>query len=111
MATLQLQEGILIVRLHGNLDLENHQQLRAILSDILDRSDAALVRIDLSRVTNISSSGFGALVDFSRRLPEQRSLILANLSRACSQVLSLLNLAPFFRIEESRSPASPQMAD
>ncbi|MCB1137732.1 MAG: STAS domain-containing protein [Leptospiraceae bacterium] len=88
------------IRFHGSLGLENHRELRAVLEDVLQSTEQPTVVVDLSRVLSISSSGFGALVDVAQRLQNRgRELLLTNLSDDCRQVMSLLKLDPFFRIQ------------
>ncbi|MCB1170222.1 MAG: STAS domain-containing protein [Leptospiraceae bacterium] len=99
MALVEEQESGLKIRFHGSLGLENHRELRRVLEDVLARTSRNQILVDLSRVTSISSSGFGALVDFRHRLQgSQRSLRLCNLSADCRQVLHLLNLNTIFDI-------------
>ncbi len=90
------------IRLHGELNLDNHSSLRSLLEEVLKKTNQHLVLLDLSAVQSISSSAFGALVDFTRRLQLiERTLILLHPSPDCRHVMDLLNLRPFFNVQEN----------
>lgn len=93
-------DASLKIRLHGDLSLANHGPLRSLLEDVLEKSSQTEVLADLSRVNSISSSSFGALVDFSRRLKKQnRRFLLQNPSESCRRAMNLLNLGSFLEVQ------------
>ena len=90
------------IRLRGQLNLDNHSNLRELLEEVLNRTDQPLIILDMSGVSSIASSAFGALVDFARRsFLKQRTLILDNLSPDCERVLDLLRLRPLFNVNQN----------
>lgn len=61
-------DGAIVVRLAGDLDLYNAEQVRSALAGAIDRSPSRLV-VDVAEVEFIDSTALGALVDAHRRLP------------------------------------------
>lgn len=57
--------GAIVVRLAGDLDLYNVDQVRAALAGAIDRSPSRLV-VDLAEVEFIDSTALGALIDAHR---------------------------------------------
>ena len=49
------------IRIHGELNLDNHSGLRSLLEEVLTKTKQSLILLDLSGVHAISSSAFGAL--------------------------------------------------
>jgi anti-anti-sigma factor len=86
------------LELRGILDLESTPELKSILSDCMQRS-VMLVRIDMSGMELISSSGVGALMNFHQELSKAGGrLVLERISEPCLHVLDLLRLTDFFEI-------------
>lgn len=64
------QDGVIVVHLHGPIDVSRAMELRDVLGQQIG-SPAARVLIDLSDVTLIDSSGIGILVTAHRRAAGQ----------------------------------------
>ena len=60
--------GAVVVKLAGDLDLYNTEQVRAGLANALDGSPERLV-VDLAEVDFIDSTALGALIDAHRKAP------------------------------------------
>ena len=58
--------GAVVVRLAGDLDLYNAEQVRAAIAGALDTSPTRLV-VDLSEVEFLDSTALGVLIDAHRR--------------------------------------------
>jgi anti-anti-sigma factor len=61
--------GSVVVKLAGDLDLYNTEQVRAALASAADGSPERLV-VDLAEVDFIDSTALGALIDAHRRLQD-----------------------------------------
>ncbi|MFN7552893.1 MAG: STAS domain-containing protein [Pseudomonadota bacterium] len=92
--TTESLDGLLLVRVAGEVDLSWSQSIRKAVLDALSRAPA--VGVDLSRVTYIDSSGIAALVEGfqTARGKGQRFALVA----ASPQVRAVLQLARLDRV-------------
>lgn len=65
-----------VVRLGGELDLYNVEQVRTALLDVAGKAPERLV-LDLAEVEFIDSTALGALIEARATLPNRRGLLLA----------------------------------
>lgn len=65
-----------VVRLGGELDLYNVEQVRTALLGVADKAPERLV-LDLAEVEFIDSTALGALIEARASLPNRRGLLLA----------------------------------
>lgn len=87
-----LQLDVHSVRLDASTAREMREELAMIW-----RPDVGEVRVDLSHVEFIDSSGMGALLSIHRRLPEKHSPVkLVNVRPAVQSVLELVRLHRVF---------------
>jgi anti-sigma B factor antagonist len=70
------RDGGVLVRLGGELDLYNADQIRTALLEAAKRAPARLV-LDLEQVEFIDSTVLGALIEARASLPDRRGLLLA----------------------------------
>jgi anti-sigma B factor antagonist len=70
------RDGGVLVRLGGELDLYNADQIRTALLEAAKRAPQRLV-LDLEQVEFIDSTVLGALIEARASLPERRGLLLA----------------------------------
>ena len=81
-------DGVCVVTPAGEIDLASAPRLKSSLVGLLDQGYARFV-VDLSEVRYLDSTGLGVLIAFSRRLTEDRHIVLAH---APDPVLGLLEL-------------------
>lgn len=94
------KQGVTVVTLKGEVDLENSPAARKILLRSIDAADRVLV--DLSGVTYIDSSGVASLVEalqVSKKGGTQFALAAA--SEPTRRVLELARLDKVFTMHES----------
>jgi anti-sigma B factor antagonist len=94
------KQGITIVALKGEVDLENSPAARKILLSSLDGAQRVLV--DLSEVTYIDSSGVASLVEALQASKKAGiEFALAAASEPTRRVLELARLDKVFTLHES----------
>lgn len=85
----------------GEIDLETSPILEAVLASAVERSSTD-VRVDLSEVSFLDSSGIRLLATIQPRLaPLQRRLILTNTGSAVARVLAQSGMANVFGVDMS----------
>lgn len=98
-------EEILLLTIQGRIQMEETIELRSEFQSCLE-SGAKKILIDLSGITDISSSGVGALLSLHYDLDRDlRKLALSSLSPVCVYVFDILRLMDFFTIYETTSEA------
>jgi anti-sigma B factor antagonist len=92
--TEELQQGILLLRLEGNLDMLNAGILKERMMQAVN-SDHSNIVLDLSNVGFVDSSGFGLLILINERLKSQgkNRLRIANVSRSIQQVFRISKIS------------------
>jgi len=92
--------AVMLVRVAGDVDLATSPQLR----DALDRAIASatpLVRLDMTAVTFLDSSGISVLVDTQQRLQEASArLVLHGVGDHVKRVLEISGLGSFFELSD-----------
>ncbi len=81
-------DGVCVVTPAGEIDLASAPRLKSSLVALLDEGFTRFV-LDLSEVRYLDSTGLGVLIAFSRRLADDRQVVLA---QAPAPVLGLLEL-------------------
>lgn len=111
MSMLMSRSGdVLHVFLREPLVVSNRQQLKmAVLEEIED--GARHVRVDMTGMSYIDSSGLGALVSLSRKLRERGgSLRLAHPQADVRSLLAMTRLDTLFKIEGDDDDGPPRTA-
>ncbi|GAA4903076.1 STAS domain-containing protein [Ferrimonas pelagia] len=89
------------IHLPDTFDLESVKQVRPDLDATL-LPDGGIVRLDLSNVSFIDSSGVGAIIHLFKRLrSQQRELILCGVHGQPRRILQLLRVDRAIPFEES----------
>jgi anti-sigma B factor antagonist len=93
-----IEEGVTFLGIEGEVDAATQAQLRAAADEALTDFTATL-RIDLSQVSFIDSTGISALLRIRERAQADRhTLIIDNPSARVRAVLELTGLAGTFQI-------------
>ncbi len=92
--TEELQQGTLLLRLEGNLDMLNAGILKERMMQAVS-SDHTNIVLDLTNVGFVDSSGFGLLILINERLKTQgkNRLRIANVSRSIQQVFRISKIS------------------
>ncbi|HEX9743828.1 MAG TPA: STAS domain-containing protein [bacterium] len=82
----------IILMLSGDLDVRTAPKLRNFVESVI-REGNLDIKLDLSRLSYLDSSGYGALVDANRRTKStQGNIILTNLPRWMSEFFDMVSL-------------------
>ena len=91
------ENDVLIIKVSGEIDLENSANLRQQIHAALDENIA--VSIDMSAVNYIDSSGIAVLIESKQRAGEgSKEFKILKPSEAVLSVLKLAKLISFFEI-------------
>ncbi|MCH5157619.1 MAG: anti-sigma factor antagonist [Clostridiales bacterium] len=85
-----LSHGELIIKLSGELDERTGPYVRMTLDSIIDASDFKRIRIDMSKLSFMDSTGIGVLIGRYKRLsPRGIPIILQSPNPSVDRVLGL----------------------
>ena len=94
---IENQNGVTIIHLSSEIDLDSSPSVRAQIKDSFESSSA--VHVDLSKVNYIDSSGIASLVEgmqTSKKLKKEFALV--NVSNEVMKVIKLAHLDKIFKI-------------
>lgn len=104
VAGIERQDGAVVVRLAGELDLYNAHTVRETLIGCAEESPDRLV-VDLSGVNFIDSTALGVLIEARTRMTNRRSFLLAAPGLETRRALEISGLDKHFNVHESLSDA------
>lgn len=94
--TTLLKQGVLIVRLEGELDMHSANEFRQTVDNALDSSEAKHILLNLDGVNFIDSSGLGVILGRYKRVSVFNGQILA--VSIHPQIAKIFELAGLFKI-------------
>ncbi len=94
------RDGAVVVRLQGELDLYNAQDVRVALTGAAERSPERLV-VDLGAVEFLDSTALGVLVEGRAGLADPRAFLLAAPGAETRRALSVSGLDRQLRVHDS----------
>jgi anti-sigma B factor antagonist len=97
---VQAADGVVVVRLGGELDLYNAHEVRAALTDAADSRPERVV-VDLSQVEFIDSTALGVLIEARTRLENRRAFLLAAPGAETRRALEVSGLDRHFGIHDT----------
>jgi stage II sporulation protein AA (anti-sigma F factor antagonist) len=101
-----IKQGILIVRVEGELDMHSADQFRSTVDKALDISGAKKMLLSLKGVSFIDSSGLGAILGRYKQVSIMGgSLLAANLQPQVEKILELAGLLKIIRVYNSETDA------
>lgn len=89
-----------VVRLAGELDLYNANEVREVLLDESGKGPERLV-VELSRVTFVDSTALGVLIEARAKLPNRRGFLVAGLQFETRRALQVSGLDRHFGVYDS----------
>lgn len=99
-------DGVPVVAVHGELDLEGAPALRGALIEAIDEHPGATVVVDLEGVDFIDSAGLAILTGgHERARTRDGDLVLVATGRNVMRVLELTGLTRLLEIHSSRAAA------
>ncbi|HUV06011.1 MAG TPA: STAS domain-containing protein [Armatimonadota bacterium] len=104
------QDGALLVRAHGEVDLHSAPDFEHALQAGVERGGGALI-VDLSDVAYVDSAGLSALVAAHRRLSARGAAlyVIAPPERPVARVLGITRLDTLFHVCSSLEEAIRQI--
>ncbi|NLN78159.1 MAG: STAS domain-containing protein [Armatimonadetes bacterium] len=98
-------DGLEILDAAGEIDVYTAPQFKEAINTILATGQKHLI-VDMSRITYMDSSGFGALLSATRRLrPEGGTINMVNVSPAIDRILKITRLSSVFALHDSLDEA------
>jgi anti-sigma B factor antagonist len=104
VAGVERQNGAVVVRLVGELDLYNAPAVRQSLLALCDERPARLI-VDLEQVVFIDSTALGVLIEARSRLSDGQSFVLAAPTPDTHRALRISGLDRHLVVHESVSAA------
>ena len=95
------QDGAVLVRLAGELDVYNAGLVREALVEAAERGGSRRLVVDLEEVTFVDSTVLGVLVEARTHLPDRRSFLLAAAGLEVSRALEVSGLDRHFEVHDS----------
>jgi anti-anti-sigma factor len=87
-------QGTIILTISGDLDVKTAPQLKKFIESVIKEGDINL-KLDLSRLSYLDSSGYGVLVDATRRTKAIKgSLDLSNMPPWMTEFFDMSALEP-----------------
>lgn len=105
--------GTVVVRVAGDLDAATAPLLRGALRDVIEAQGNLYLKLDLTDMAFLDSTGLSVLVEAARRLRESGGdLTLANVRGSALRVLEVTGSASLFTIvSQEAAPAHPGTQD
>ena len=110
VAGVDRQDGAVIVRLAGELDLYNTPVVRQVLLDLCEEQPGRLV-VDLEQVTFVDSTGLGVLVEARSRLRDRGALVLAAPGLEVQRALQISGLDQHIAVRDTVAAAVDSNVD
>jgi anti-sigma B factor antagonist len=104
VAGIERNDGSVVVRLAGELDLYNAHAVREALLACCDEEPERLV-VDLSAVKFIDSTALGVLIEARTRMANRRGFLLAAPGLETRRALEISGLDRHFTVHESLDEA------
>jgi anti-sigma B factor antagonist len=98
------RDGVVVVRLAGELDLYNAHVVRKELIEAAERGPERLI-VELSGVSFIDSTALGVLIEARTRLTNRRAFMLAGPGLETRRALEISGLDRHFAVHESLDKA------
>jgi anti-sigma B factor antagonist len=102
--SVERQGGACVVRLAGELDLYNADDVRRALFDACSDHPERLV-VDLDKVEFMDSTALGVLIEARTRLKNRRAFLLAAPGLETRRALEISGLDRYFALHDSVSEA------
>lgn len=90
------KQGVLIVRLDGELDMHSAGEFRKTVDDALEKSGAKHILLNLNNVSFVDSSGLGVILGRYKHVSQLGGQMLA--TKIQPQVAKIFEFSGLFRI-------------
>ena len=104
--TTLVKQGVLIVRVEGELDMHSTDQFRTTVDEALDSSGVKYILLSFKGVTFIDSSGIGVILGRYKKLSSQGGKMLAaNLQSQVKRIFEFSGLLRIIKVCASEAEA------
>jgi anti-sigma B factor antagonist len=93
-----LDDGVLSVCFAGDVTARNVPEARATLQQLLKKHDPEAVRVDMSNVSYMDSSGLAVLVELRRQMG-QKPVTIFGINPDVHGLMKIMNLHMLFNFE------------
>lgn len=101
-----LKQGVLIVRVEGELDMHSASEFRQTIDNALDNNEAKHILLNLSGVDFIDSSGLGVILGRYKRISLLRGQMLAaHIQPQVARIFELAGLLKIIKVFKSETEA------
>lgn len=105
-STFEVKKDVLIVRLTGELDHHEAEKLRSKWKDVLYKSPAKHIILNLEAVTFMDSSGIGVILGrYKEVLQLGGEMIVCSITPSIKRLFEMSGLFKIVRLEESEKYA------
>jgi len=95
----EARNGVKVVRLEGEVNHHNAQQLDDSLTEHVERGERVI--LDMANISLMTSPGLGLLIKHTERLRDPDRLVIAGLQPRVLEIFRALGLDQFFVITDS----------
>lgn len=101
-----MKQGVLVVRLEGELDVCGATELRAAVDEALDATGAKHILLNMQGVTFIDSSGLGVILGRYRHIAQLGGkLLVVHLEPQVQRIFELAGLMKILTVYQSENQA------
>ncbi|SMC58439.1 anti-sigma F factor antagonist [Sporomusa malonica] len=101
-----MKQGVLVIRLEGELDVCGANQFRAAVDKALDETGAKHILLNMQGVAFIDSSGLGVILGRYKRIDQfGGKMVIAHLEPQVQRIFELAGLMKIVTIYESEEEA------
>lgn len=102
----QLKQGVLIVRVEGEIDMHTASIFRQNVDSALDKSGSKNILLNLKGVTFIDSSGLGVILGRYKRISLQHGVMMATyIQPQVMRIFELSGLQKILRVFNTETEA------
>lgn len=108
--TTDMQSGVFIVRIEGELDLSSVNEFRQIVDQVLDNQSSKYLLMNLAKLTFIDSSGLGAILGRYKKVNLLGGKILVtNVKPQITRIFELSGLHKILAVYPTEAKALEQL--
>jgi stage II sporulation protein AA (anti-sigma F factor antagonist) len=101
-----LKQGVLIVRVEGELDMHSANEFRQTIDNALDNNEAKHILLNLEGVDFIDSSGLGVILGRYKRVSLlQGQMLAAHIQPQVAKIFDLAGLLKIIKVYNNESEA------
>lgn len=97
---LEVKQHVLLIRLAGELDHHTAEQLRAAVTDVLERERIKAIVLNLNELTFMDSSGLGVILGRYKQIQRMGGeMVVCSVSPSIKRLFDMSGLFKIIRLE------------